>query len=785
MKDPCSNAGRRMRGDARYCAVVMDGGGRGSEDARECSSRKEGFMQLLDLLSHPGREFTAIPFWFLNGDLTDAEIRRQLADFAAHGVYGVVLHPRMGLAKRIAYLGNTYFHYIRTAVRAAADLDMRVVLYDDGMYPSGSAGGQVVEGHPELASEGLALTEKVLPGDELLAQTKSGALVVRRSGGTMRGLHWGEDDGEPGAPPTADILNPAAVARFIELTHEAYYRELKEYFGNTVIGMFTDEPSILGRNVEGMFPWTRGFAGLFTAAGGNPAGLAALFRQEENADTRLYHRLILEREGEVYYGTLSRWCTDHGIGLMGHPHQSDDIEVERYFAVPGQDLVLRWLGPEKDGLAGADSAMGKCSADAARLRNRRRNSSECFGACGREENPWQFSGGDMKWYTDWLAVRGVNLFIPHAFYYSIAGKRREERPPDVGPHSIWWPHYEKWASYWARLSALMTDIDLYAGVAVPCRNRDLRPEAVRTLYEHQTGFQYLPESVWKDCEERDGALYCRGRRYEAVLGEEDWFPGVPRYAAERTEPDCRCAPAQPQLRCARFTKNGTECWLLVNEGEEPIRTVLTLPTQGPVGAYDLWNAAAVQQPARRVQEGRLLELQLPVRGSLLLFACTPAEYARLPEPAAACALPAPSFSLAETDSADARKIFRARLAVSAAELAHPSVSLTVDAEEMAELYVNGEFAGAGFWPPQTFELRSLLREGTNELILVVTGSMANRYGIHPVWYGLRQENGGNSEESGEDRAEHGGENAGNGDGESAHRALHLAHFQGTAGSDGV
>lgn len=193
----------------------------------------------------------------------------------------------------------------------------------------------------------------------------------------------------------------------------------------------------------------------------------------------------------------------------------------------------------------------------------------------------------------------------------------------------------------------------------------------------------------------------------------------------------------------------------------------------------------MQQPARKAQEGVQLELQLPVRGSLLLFACTPAEYARLPEPADACALPAPSFSLMETDSAEARKIFRAQLAVSAAELAHPSVSLTVDAEEMAELYVNGVFAGAGFWPPQTFELRSLLHEGTNELTLIVTGSMANRYGAHPVWYGLRQENGRISEKSGEDGAEHGGENAGNGDGESAHRALYLTHFQGPAGSDGV
>ena len=696
-------------------------------------------MKLLDQLAHPAREFTPIPFWFLNEDLTDEKIRRQLTDFAAHGVYGVVLHPRMGLAKRIGYLSSTYFHYIRTAVETATELGMTVVLYDEGMYPSGSACGQVVEDHPELASEGIALVETVQPGDEVLAQVENGTLVVRKSGGTMRGLHWGEDDGEPYAPKTADILNPAAVNRFIELTHEAYYRELKDYFGNTIIGFFTDEPSILGRNVEGMFPWTHGFANLFADVGGNLAGLAALFQGKENVDTELYHKLILTRESEVYYGSLSRWCTAHGIGLMGHPHQSDDIEVEKYFAVPGQDLVLRWLAPEKDGLAGMDSTMAKCSADAARLMGRRRNSNECFGACNKDDNPWQFAGGDMKWYTDWLAVRGVNLFIPHAFYYSIAGKRKDERPPDVGPNSIWWSHYEKWSAYWMRLSALMTDIDLHAEVAVLCRNRDLRPEAVRPLFEHQTGFQYLPESVWAECEEKNGALYCRGHRYTAVITDECRFVNVPRYAPETFAPDCLCNSAQPKLRCARFTKDGVECWFLVNEGNEPIHTALTLPTQLKIGAYDLWNATTVQQPSTPTENGVTIDFSLPVHGSMLLFACTAAEYAQLPAPHSVYALPCPMFELADADPATAKKFYRAHITISAADLSHPSVTLTTHAEEMAELTVNSQSAGVGFWSPQTFTLDGLLHEGDNELTLTVTGNMANLHGKHPVWYGLAQD----------------------------------------------
>ena len=233
-------------------------------------------MELLTLLSKPSREFTPIPFWFLNGNLTHDEIRRQLNDFNAHGVSGVVLHPRIGLAKRIRYLSKEYFSYIRTAVKEAAALNMTVVLYDEGMYPSGSANGMVTAGRPDLVSQGITLVSKSQPGDEVLAETPKGVLVVRRSGGTIRGIHWGEDDGEPNAPESADILNPEVVQRFIGLTHDAYYRELKEYFGNTIIGFFTDEPSILGRNVEKMFPWTKGFAQLFTEAGGKLENLSLI-----------------------------------------------------------------------------------------------------------------------------------------------------------------------------------------------------------------------------------------------------------------------------------------------------------------------------------------------------------------------------------------------------------------------------------------------------------------------------------------------------------------------------
>ena len=687
-------------------------------------------MELLEMLNHPSREYSPVPFWFLNGDLSHAEIRRQLRDFCDHGVFGVVLHPRIGLPEEIGYLSEAFFEYLGTAVETAAELEMKVVLYDEGMYPSGSASGQVVQGHPGLASRGIALVEKPEAEDTVLCETEGRYLVERFSRGTIRGIHFGEDDGDPHAPLSADILNPEAVDRFILLTHEAYYRHFKVHFGSTIIGFFTDEPSILGRNVRDMFPWTKGFAEIFQAAGGNLSSLSALFRGEENSDTALYHRLILDREGSVYYARLSRWCEAHGIALMGHPHQSDDIEVQRWFGIPGQDLVFRMVAPEKGGITGMDSTMAKCSADMARLMGRRRNSNECFGACNREDNPWHFTGSDMKWMTDWLAVRGVNLFIPHVFYYSLEGDRSGERPPDVGPGSNWWPYYRQWTNYMSRLSCLMTEAEYQADIAVLCRNRELHADAVATLFEHQKAFEYVPESMWDQCEEKDGKLFLGKKVYSSVIGPADQFPSV-SHTEDAVPADCLCDPPVPALRVAPLRFCGLPCWLLVNEGETEIRSNVTFPYSGELGTYDLWQGTAFRAETRTAESGRCLDLILLPRESLLVFVCD--ENTRL------CSAKPPlpevkvQFTLAYEEPDSIRKIYHACL-----EAQKGDIALCIDAEEMAELYVNDRFCRVSFWSPHRFEIPQAMTGGkTAALRLIVTGSLCNRYGT-PVSYGLRE-----------------------------------------------
>ena len=45
-----------------------------------------------EALLNPSAEFSPFPFWFLNGNLDEGEIDRQLHDFSEKGINGIVRH---------------------------------------------------------------------------------------------------------------------------------------------------------------------------------------------------------------------------------------------------------------------------------------------------------------------------------------------------------------------------------------------------------------------------------------------------------------------------------------------------------------------------------------------------------------------------------------------------------------------------------------------------------------------------------------------------------------------
>ncbi len=600
-------------------------------------------MALLDTFFDPPREYSLIPFWFLNDDLDEAELKRQLDDFAAHGVYGVVPHARVGLPQSLAWMSGPWLHFLKIIVDYCAEKGMKVILYDEGMYPSGSCAGRVVEANPRHAARCLVRVPRaglnLGAGEELVAETQTHAFVHARSMGVIRGVHYAEDGGDT-APPAGDILNPEAVASFLHLTHDAHFECLGGHFGTTIIGLFTDEPSMLGRGGRaGMQPWTWGFADFLRDCLGYDflPHLDALW-DEHYPDAARYRadfrRAANARLDASFYRPYSEWCAHHGVVLTGHPAGPMDIGVARHFQLPGQDVVWRYLEPFKDkSMEGAQSTMAKSSASAQVHQGRARNLNECFGAYG-----WEFSWEEMRWLTNWLLVRGVNMLSPHAFYYSVRGPRRDERPPDVGPNNLWWPRYKTYADYCRRVCWLLSQGRHVCPIAVLGSPTFLPWRAARILYEHQRDFNYLDtETLLCSSTISAQGISVRDMRYEVlildgaeavspevlsalkpmlesgrVLAYADAIPGIPEPATEDTSllerihtllpPDLRVEPQCSGLRYHHRQIGNTDFYFLTNEGPVTIDADLEVAAQGPAQWWYPQSAAAIPAShALRVQ----------------------------------------------------------------------------------------------------------------------------------------------------------------------------------------
>ncbi|MGN6562829.1 MAG: glycosyl hydrolase [Thermomicrobiales bacterium] len=617
-------------------------------------------------LRRPGREFSLLPFWFWNDDLDEAELHRQLADFARHGVYGVVLHPRLGLPRSIGWLSDRMLAFMGVAIAEARRLGMRVVLYDEGMYPSGSASGQVVARNPQHRCRGLAcvtLDDGDVP--PLAPDAHLVAVVARRTGARLavldrpvdaviRGLHYVGDGPEEDTPPYADILNPAATASFIELVYDRYYAAFGDHFGRTVAAIFTDEPNPLGRCRErDVWPGTTGILAEVNALLGydfTPHLPALWYDDEPDAarHRRDYAWAIDRRLEDTWYRPLHDWCAAHGLALAGHPARGDYLGAQRYFDIPGQDLVWRWVLPgTPSALEGPESTQAKCSSSAMLHLGRRRNSNECFGAYGH-----QFTWQEMKWLVDWCCLRGVNLLIPHAFYYSLRGPRRDERPPDVGPHSPWWSDYRRFARYCRRLCWLNTDSQHICRVAILGADTHLPWAAAKVCYQHQRDFNYLelrrleedaavsaegvrlagmrypvlvldPTEELVDAVERAGpqaraalaTLAAAGRLVvwaaapavarRAPLGldavptaaaPEELVAALDRHGAR----DLGISPHHPGIRYRHVVKGGDHYYLLGNEGLAPVTLAVEVPVAGTRSLIDPLAGTETALPAELV-----------------------------------------------------------------------------------------------------------------------------------------------------------------------------------------
>ena len=316
----------------------------------------------------PPLSLRGAPFWSWNDRLQVPELTRQVEDMQAHGMGGFFMHSREGL--ETPYLGDEWMECIRETVKKAKETGMGAWLYDEDRWPSGSAGGRVpAQGGDTFRAKLLSLEESVeLPPDAeqalalFAAVIGEGALLSARRLDTPPGplnpgetylvfrreisqpSEWFNDDAY------ADNLNPDSVKAFIDITYEAYKREVGAEFGKTVPGIFTDEPNILSHHLPSgrrSLPWTDGLLEFFQARRGWDlrGALPWLFfaaasqgehsKEEQSLACRARHDFwwtISERFTEAYSSQLGEWCEKNGSGLhrafplregdgLCHPHR--------------------------------------------------------------------------------------------------------------------------------------------------------------------------------------------------------------------------------------------------------------------------------------------------------------------------------------------------------------------------------------------------------------------------------------------------------------------------------
>lgn len=296
-------------------------------------------------------------------------------------------------------------------VDAANEQGRKVWCSDDNGYPSGSAGGQVVEGHPEYEARGVAMLSTsgsgqvpvsiVTPND---CEKMVSAVLYPVSGGTpdytqgqvqsvldtgvsTTGLagDWKlcafvlqirdsntqaqtnpEQFGSTGHYP--DLLNSNAVARWISLVHEPVLAEITDP-ASLVEGFYFNEPSLMQLNWDTTAPyaclsWNDGLFDKFLAMHGydlRPV-MAALYERDELFAKRVrmhFHQTIAEMLRTSFTGQIADWCAARGIVASGHPlieeslqihvaNFGDMLKVISEMQVPAVDLPM----PEPDRMAG-------------------------------------------------------------------------------------------------------------------------------------------------------------------------------------------------------------------------------------------------------------------------------------------------------------------------------------------------------------------------------------------------------------------------------------------------
>ena len=320
-------------------------------------------------------------------------------------------HPEYGIGGFMAFFYRELYQQgpqaaarIGPLVKAARERGMKVWLADDFGYPSGIAGGKVVEENPAYEVRGLAMVTvdgagtgpavcELPVGAERFAAAVlyplvdgepdlSGGQVVpvmdRRVETTglegpwrLSGFATVVRDRDVQAQSTSaqfkhtgrypDLLNADAVARFLAYMHEPILARINDPAAN-VEGFYTNEPNLMQlhwKHDDGPFacaPWNEELPARFRQMHGYDLApvLGALYGGDGIAARRVrmhFHQAVADMLAANFAGQIRVWCHARGILSSGHfllneylsmhvACYGDLMKFTAEFDVPGLDIGI-------------------------------------------------------------------------------------------------------------------------------------------------------------------------------------------------------------------------------------------------------------------------------------------------------------------------------------------------------------------------------------------------------------------------------------------------------------
>jgi len=555
------------------------------------------------------------------------------------------------------------------AVELCARLNMPVWIYDEKGYPSGAAGGLVLEGNPEY--EALVLAWDPTNTPEFFFRPAFEHTHAANNYHAVRRY--------------VNLMDGRATAKFVQVTHEAYYKRLQPHFGKTIVAFFTDEPSLmavdLGQipeparsrvpvqdppdpNVKPLptIPWCYDLEDIYRKKWAEDlrSQQKSLFVGDGPEDRRIRRQFwstVADLVTDRYFGVLRQWCRGHNVASSGHnlheesilhhvPLYGNGLKAIAQMDIPGLDMLTS--NPETVIHSGWLTAAMPLSG--ALLENHRRVMTEVSDFSQKMSGAGPVGLAEMRATAAWQAAWGVTEFT---LYYSPEDRSLEDNWQygqfvgrlnailrDAMPRprvALYYPIYDLWAEYLPVAGPLhqaprSPRIQQLVGSFMRLGQNLQRQQIPFVLIDHEYLQRSRPDVKGKLCLgnlQLDAIVVPAGvefpEKVQTILTEFEKSGGrivrdtteTPlsgKTIAEAIQPAYRLEPGNERIVLGEFEREGHPILILVNVAKESYSGILA---DGNRGAWKKLDPATGEiTVAARSDRG--VSIQLDGYGTVLL-----------------------------------------------------------------------------------------------------------------------------------------------------------------------